>query len=82
MAWEARKKARLAAEARLGPAGWHVGMSLAGHVIAFPPHRLCSFPLGDPARNGFRFCGEAIVPDKPYCAAHCAIAYKATPDAE
>jgi GcrA cell cycle regulator len=42
-----------------------------------PPHT-CSWPLGEPGRKGFRFCGEKPEPGKPYCAAHCRLAYVKT----
>lgn len=35
----------------------------------------CAWPIGDPGDPSFRFCGERTVPGKPYCAAHCAMAY-------
>jgi len=36
---------------------------------------MCSWPDGDPAEEELRFCGRPAIPDKPYCAAHCAKAY-------
>ncbi len=36
---------------------------------------MCSWPDGDPAIEDLRFCGRPAIPDKPYCAAHCAKAY-------
>jgi GcrA cell cycle regulator len=36
---------------------------------------MCLWPEGDPGREGFGFCGEPAVPDKPYCAFHCERAY-------
>ena len=35
----------------------------------------CCWPTGDPKHNGFTFCGDAIVPGKPYCLDHCKEAY-------
>lgn len=35
----------------------------------------CVWPSADPQTVEFNFCGEPIVPGKPYCAEHCAIAY-------
>lgn len=35
----------------------------------------CAWPIGDPGDASFHFCGEPTVPGKPYCAAHCAMAY-------
>jgi GcrA cell cycle regulator len=40
-----------------------------------PRQSSCAWPLGDPTDSGFRFCGEATVSGKPYCSAHCAVAY-------
>jgi GcrA cell cycle regulator len=34
--------------------------------------RTCRWPVGDPARPEFFFCGAAPHPSKPYCLAHCA----------
>lgn len=36
----------------------------------------CRWPIGTPRAPGFRFCEDpAVVPGRPYCAAHCAKAY-------
>jgi GcrA cell cycle regulator len=35
----------------------------------------CLWPIGDPGRPEFHFCGEPATPGKPYCEAHCAKAY-------
>lgn len=35
----------------------------------------CSWPIGDPKAGDFHFCGEAIVPGRPYCETHCVVAY-------
>jgi len=35
----------------------------------------CRWPLGDPKRQDFRFCGRPAPADQPYCAHHSAIAY-------
>jgi GcrA cell cycle regulator len=32
----------------------------------------CRWPVGDPCNADFFFCGAQPLPDKPYCAAHCA----------
>ena len=31
----------------------------------------CCWPTGDPKKNGFVFCGDTVVPGKPYCLPHC-----------
>ncbi len=35
----------------------------------------CFWPFGDPRDADFHFCGEEIVPGRPYCPGHCARAY-------
>lgn len=39
---------------------------------------LCCWPEGDPSTENFYFCGQKAVPEKPYCAEHCARAYVKT----
>jgi GcrA cell cycle regulator len=36
---------------------------------------MCSWPVGNPGEDDFHFCGDGVVPGKPYCAKHCAVAY-------
>jgi len=36
---------------------------------------MCCWPDGDPGTAEFNFCGEPIVPEKPYCEKHCERAY-------
>jgi GcrA cell cycle regulator len=36
---------------------------------------MCSWPDGEPGTPSLRFCGKLSIPDKPYCAEHCARAY-------
>ncbi len=38
--------------------------------------RQCHWPIGHPREPGFHFCGEPAEPERPYCAEHCAIAYR------
>lgn len=38
-------------------------------------HRSCQWPQGEPRSEDFRFCGVPVTPGRPYCTAHCAIAY-------
>lgn len=38
--------------------------------------RECHWPIGHPRESGFHFCGAPAEQDRPYCAAHCAIAYR------
>lgn len=35
----------------------------------------CLWPIGDPGKVDFHFCGNQTVPGRPYCAEHCARAY-------
>ena len=37
--------------------------------------RHCRFPYGDPLSKDFFFCGAVRDAERPYCAAHCRIAY-------
>jgi len=43
--------------------------------------RSCRWPVGDPRRSDFFFCGAEAFPGKPYCLAHCARAYRPAEDA-
>jgi len=36
----------------------------------------CRWPVGDPSQSDFFFCGATTLATKPYCAAHCARAYR------
>ncbi len=38
-------------------------------------HATCCWPIGEPGKPGFRFCGAPALVGKPYCAEHAAIAY-------
>ena len=36
----------------------------------------CCWPIGEPGRPGFRFCGDPVMaPNRPYCEDHCDLAY-------
>jgi GcrA cell cycle regulator len=35
----------------------------------------CHWPFGKPGTANFRFCRQPVLTGKPYCAAHCRIAY-------
>ena len=38
--------------------------------------RSCCWPIGEPGRPGFHFCGDPVVtPNRPYCDDHCSLAY-------
>lgn len=36
---------------------------------------MCSWPIGEPGADDFRFCGKPSIQGKPYCGEHCAVAY-------
>ena len=38
----------------------------------------CCWPNGDPKLPGFKFCGVAIIPGRPYCEEHSRLAYTNT----
>jgi GcrA cell cycle regulator len=41
----------------------------------------CCWPIGEPGKPGFRFCGSSAIAGKPYCEEHAALAYvRAKPD--
>jgi GcrA cell cycle regulator len=58
-------------------------------VILAPPPRvslppvlsrrgeLCSWPIGEPKRPGFRYCDDPAVEGRPYCPTHCSIGFVA-----
>ncbi len=50
---------------------------ITGEVISMEmlSHGMCSWPSGEPGTDEFRFCGQSSVDGKPYCAAHCEVAY-------
>ncbi len=37
---------------------------------------MCKWPIGDPSKSDFRFCGRKTDPATPYCEAHSAVAYQ------
>ncbi len=38
--------------------------------------RTCKWPIGDPSRGEFYFCGHPVIAGKPYCKGHAAAAYQ------
>lgn len=40
-----------------------------------PTHAACCWPIGEPGTKSFRFCDDVALPERPYCARHCAKAY-------
>ena len=39
------------------------------------PANTCQWPIGEPGKPNFRFCGNGPAPGKPYCPDHCGRAY-------
>ena len=39
-------------------------------------NKLCKWPIGDPAKPGFKFCGRGSTESTPYCKEHAAQAYQ------
>ncbi len=48
---------------------------LPTRAITFEADAGCMWPLGEPGNKSFRFCGAEVLPKKPYCADHAAVAY-------
>jgi GcrA cell cycle regulator len=44
-------------------------------VLTLGAH-MCKWPIGDPASDGFTFCGRRADSDGPYCVNHARIAYQ------
>ena len=42
--------------------------------------RTCKWPIGDPTKDDFYFCGHPSDPGVPYCGYHCRIAYQPVND--
>lgn len=40
----------------------------------------CKWPVGDPKRPDFHFCGKEPVPGKPYCESHLGMAHSRAPE--
>jgi len=53
----------------------------AGATILNLTERMCRWPLGDPKKPGFRFCGRPAIAGLPYCQDHATVAYQ-TPNAK
>jgi GcrA cell cycle regulator len=41
---------------------------------------MCRWPMGDPTRPEFRFCGARVVTGLPYCTHHARVAYQPVTD--
>lgn len=49
---------------------------VGGATILSLTDRMCKWPIGDPKKAGFHFCGRPALPGQPYCAEHAAMAYQ------
>lgn len=47
-------------------------------VLTLGAH-MCKWPIGDPAKDTFTFCGRRASDERPYCAEHARLAYQAAP---
>ncbi|MBR0777248.1 hypothetical protein JQ543_28240 [Bradyrhizobium diazoefficiens] len=36
----------------------------------------CRWPVGEPGKEGFHFCADAVEPGRPYCLHHHALAVR------
>ena len=67
---------------RKGLSGKKGGGSLAlaqpkRQVVEAPRKKICAWPVGIPGEPDFHLCGSPdLVPGKPYCAEHCAVAFR------
>jgi GcrA cell cycle regulator len=58
-----------------------IGLTRRPAAVAPPARALgvsaggCKWPIGDPKSPDFTYCGDSALPDHPYCAKHCALAY-------
>ncbi len=60
--------ARVEAEEVIDPAKRATVLTLTEHT--------CKWPIGDPGRPGFHFCGRGADSNSPYCAEHARLAYQ------
>lgn len=44
-------------------------------ILTITDH-MCKWPIGDPSKSDFRFCGRKTDPDEPYCTPHSMVAYQ------
>lgn len=48
----------------------------AGMNVATIKNNMCKWPIGDPAKDDFQFCGQNTLSGKSYCAHHARIAFQ------
>jgi len=74
---KAKAKSKIATKTQAPTAQAPKVMRPTGEVVRLEQltGSMCCWPEGEPGTPDFFFCGEAAVPDKPYCASHCERAY-------
>jgi GcrA cell cycle regulator len=45
-------------------------------TVATLKGNMCKWPIGDPAKDDFHFCGQSAPTGKPYCAYHAHLAFQ------
>ncbi len=45
-------------------------------TVATLKNNMCRWPIGDPAKDDFHFCGQGTNPGKSYCAYHATMAFQ------
>ena len=45
-------------------------------TVATIKNNMCKWPIGDPARDDFHFCGQGTATGKSYCAYHAKLAFQ------
>ena len=45
-------------------------------TVATIANNMCKWPIGDPARDDFHFCGQSTLSGKSYCAYHARMAFQ------
>ena len=45
-------------------------------TVATIKNNMCKWPIGDPAKDDFHFCGQPTLPGKSYCAYHAHMAFQ------
>ena len=45
-------------------------------TVATLSRNMCKWPIGDPAKDDFHFCGQPAEPGKPYCTYHAQVAFQ------
>ena len=45
-------------------------------TVATTKNNMCKWPIGDPAKESFHFCGQSTLSGKSYCAYHAHLAFQ------